>query len=66
MIETALSKKINIDDNIPTYLNEKYKLLSKDDTIRKIHKPENINDIKQSELKLIYEELFIYMFKIIT
>lgn len=64
MIETALNKKISIDDNIPTYLNDKYKLLSKNDAIRKIHKPENITDIKQSELKLIYEELFIYMFKI--
>lgn len=64
IINSALSTKITLSDNIPNYLNEKYKLLTKDDAIRKIHQPKTINDIKQSELKLIYEELFTYMFKI--
>lgn len=64
IINSALSTKISLSDNIPNYLNEKYKLLTKNDAIRKIHQPKTINDIKQSELKLIYEELFTYMFKI--
>ena len=64
IINSALSTKISLSDNIPNYLNEKYKLLTKCDAIRKIHQPKTINDIKQSELKLIYEELFTYMFKI--
>ena len=64
IINSALSTKIILSDNIPNYLNEKYKLLTKNDAIRKIHQPKTINDIKQSELKLIYEELFTYMFKI--
>lgn len=64
IMNSALSTKISLSDNIPNYLNEKYKLLTKNDAIRKIHQPKKINDIKQSELKLIYEELFTYMFKI--
>ncbi len=64
IMNSALSTKITLSDNIPNYLNEKYKLLTKNDAIRKIHQPKTINDIKQSELKLIYEELFTYMFKI--
>lgn len=64
IMNSALSTKISLSDNIPNYLNEKYKLLTKNDAIRKIHQPKTINDIKQSELKLIYEELFTYMFKI--
>ena len=64
IMNSALSTKITLSDNIPNYLNEKYKLLTKNDAIRKIHQPKTITDIKQSELKLIYEELFTYMFKI--
>ena len=64
IINTALLTKISLKDNIPNYLNEKYKLLTKEDAIKKIHQPKTISDIKQSELKLIYEELFTYMFKI--
>ena len=64
IMNSALSTKITLSDNIPNDLNEKYKLLTKNDAIRKIHQPKTINDIKQSELKLIYEELFTYMFKI--
>lgn len=64
IMNSALSTKITLSDNIPNYLNEKYKLLTKNDAIRKIHQPKTIKDIKQSELKLIYEELFTYMFKI--
>lgn len=64
IINSALSTNITLSDNIPSYLNEKYKLLTKEDAIKKIHQPKTISDIKQSELKLIYEELFTYMFKI--
>lgn len=64
IINNAILTNIFLEDHIPDYLNEKYKLLTKKDAIRKIHQPKTINDIKQSELKLIYEELFTYMFKI--
>lgn len=63
-IKEALKLNITPEDYIPDYLNEKYNFITKKDAINKIHQPQNINDIKQSNLKLIYEELFIYMFKI--
>lgn len=63
-IKEALKLNITPEDYIPDYLNEKYNFITKKDAINKIHQPQNINNIKQSNLKLIYEELFIYMFKI--
>ena len=63
-IDSALNRKINIIDNIPSDYNNKYNLIPKIDAINKIHHPLSINDVKQAQLKLIYEELFIYMFKI--
>ncbi len=64
MVNEALNAKCEIEDYIPNYLNNKYNFISKSDAIKKIHQPKSIDDIKKSELKLIYEELFIYMFKI--
>lgn len=64
IMSSALDLKLTIPDYIPSYLNEKYHFITKDDAIKLIHKPKSIEDIKSSELKLIYEELFIYMFKI--
>ncbi len=64
LIDSALKEKVDVPDYIPTYLNEKYHFLSKENTLQKIHKPDSIQDIKQSNLKLIYEELFVYSFKI--
>lgn len=64
IMSSALDLKLKIPDYIPSYLNEKYHFITKDDAIKLIHKPKSIEDIKSSELKLIYEELFIYMFKI--
>lgn len=64
IVDTALRTKINVEDHIPDEYNEKYNLINKNEAIKKIHQPSSIQDIKQSELKLIYEELFVYMFKI--
>ena len=64
MISNALKENISLNDYIPSYLSEKYHFLNKDEAIRKIHQPESPSDIKNSMLKLIYEELFIYTFKI--
>lgn len=54
----------NINDNIPSYLSGKYNFVSKKSSLQKIHFPESIKDIKDSKLRLIYEELFEYMFKV--
>ena len=51
-------------DYVPDYLNEKYKFISKKDAVNKIHNPKNEDDVKSALIKLKYEELFEFMFKI--
>ena len=63
-VASALQLNYNIADYVPDIYNNKYNFLSKNEAIKLIHQPKTITDIKRSELKLIYEELFLYMFKI--
>ena len=51
-------------DYIPIYLNKTYEFISKKEALNIIHKPTSSKYLKQAKLKLIYEELFIFMFKI--
>lgn len=53
-----------VKDYIPSYLSNDYNFISKKESIYKIHYPKDINDIKVSKVRLIYEELFKFMFKI--
>ena len=64
IIATALDMNYSVIDKIPNYLNEKYNFISKDLALKYIHRPKNIEEIKLAKLKLIYEELFDFMFKI--
>lgn len=63
-ILNALEYTTEIVDYIPSYINEKYNFLNKLDAIKKINAPSNADDIKQAKIKLIYEELFLFMLKI--
>ena len=64
LIKNALDMNIEIVDYIPDYLNERYGFINKMDAIRKIHFPIDLQEIKEAKLKLIYEELFLFMLKI--
>lgn len=63
IITNALTSPFDLDDYIPNYLNEKYQLMPKEEAVRQIHMPTNAALIKKAKLKLIYEEFFIFMFK---
>lgn len=63
-IKNGEALDLKIDDYIPEYLNTKYNFISKKEAIEKIHFPKDISEIKEAKLKLIYEELFKFMFKI--
>lgn len=63
-INNASTLDLKIDDYIPEYLNTKYNFISKKKAIEKIHFPKDISEVKEAKLKLIYEELFKFMFKI--
>ena len=57
-------KEIKLEDYIPETYQSKYQLLSKQEAIKKIHIPKNTEEIKETKRTLIYEELFVFMFKI--
>ena len=63
-ISEALTIFDDYRDYIPEYLNEKYNFISKKEAIKLIHEPQNKDDVKKAQLKLKYEELFEFMFKI--
>ena len=63
IMDEALKHNI-YNDLIPKEYSDKYNLLNKKEALKCIHKPTNINDIKNATLRLKYEELFNFMFKI--
>ena len=54
----------NVQDYIPDYLVEKYKFVNKKTALNIIHNPSNIEKLKEVTIRLKYEELFEFMFKI--
>ncbi len=64
VVNEALKSVKEVTDYIPEYLNEQYKFIEKIEAINIIHNPKDLNNLKQAKLKLIYEELFVFMFKI--
>ena len=64
-INSALLKYGNIiDDNIPKYLLDKYNFNNKKTDLNIVHNPPNFDKLKESTIRLKYEELFEFMFKI--
>ncbi len=57
-------KNINIGENLPNWLIEKYKFISLDKSIKTIHKPENQKDLDESIRRLKFQELLAYCLKI--
>ena len=47
-----------IENELPDYIMEKHKLLSKRDAIRAVHAPESLLQAEKARQTLIYEELF--------
>lgn len=64
LINGVLSNDIDIEEIVPLYISDKYELMDTKHAIKEIHNPTNLNDLKKSKLKLKYEELFEFMFKI--
>jgi len=64
IIYNILTSNIKINEIVPEYLSNKYEFIDTKTAIREIHFPSNTNNIKQAKLKLKYEELFAFMFKI--
>ena len=63
LIDNALSK-YEVIDILPEYLNDRYELLDTKSSIIEVHNPTSLDKLKKSKLKLKYDELFEFMFKI--
>lgn len=63
-IDEVLLTYDNYIDYIPEYLNQKYKFIDKKEAVKYIHNPKDQTEVKKAQLKLKYEELFEFMFKI--
>lgn len=64
IINECLKSRIDVTDYIPSYLKEEYSFIPKLDAIKEIHNPTSSANLKRSKLRLIYEEFFLFMFKI--
>jgi len=63
LMDEALKHNCYID-LIPNEYNIKYNFIDKKLALQYIHNPKDINEIKKATVKLKYEELFEFMFKI--
>ena len=52
-----------IEEYIPEFFKEKYKLIEKKEALINIHNPKNELDLKKAQAYLKYEELFLFMLK---
>lgn len=53
-----------ISDYIPDYLQEKYHFSNKRTALNIVHNPPTLEKLKEAQIRLKYEELFTFMFKI--
>ena len=53
-----------IEDSIPNYLLEKYNFLNKKTALNIVHNPPSYDKLKEASIRLKYEELFEFMYKI--
>ena len=64
LVDEILDNTVEIKSNVPDYLIEKYNFVNKKEAVTNVHKPKDINSLKQADLHLIYEELFTFMLKV--
>lgn len=60
-IEEALKTDFQVQDLIPTVYKEKYKFIEKEEAIKIVHNPVDLNAVDKARLRLKYEELFLFM-----
>ncbi len=56
---------MNIKENLPQDILDKYKLVSLDSAIRSIHFPENKDMLEKAKTRLKFQELFTYSLKLL-
>jgi len=55
----------NIDENLPAYILNRMRLMTRADAYRYIHFPNNANQLKEAQYRLKFEELFFLQLKLL-
>lgn len=63
LILECFNTRIDLEDYIPSYLKNRYDFMDKLVAARNIHFPSDLNMLKKAKLRTIYEEFFVFMFK---
>lgn len=63
IINDSFSLRVDLEDDIPSYLKEKYNFMDKKEALYNIHFPHSTEALKKARLRCIYEEFFVFMFK---
>ena len=64
IINEGLNEIENVVDYLPNKYQKKYSFISKEQAISLIHKPSDEHNLKMAKERLIYEELFLFLFKV--
>ncbi len=64
ILSNCIDTKFDVDDYIPNIYKERYSFLKKEEALTIIHCPKDITSLKKARLRTIYEEFFIFAFKI--
>jgi ATP-dependent DNA helicase RecG len=63
-IDNALTSINEVNEIVPELISDRYELMKTLDAIKEIHNPTTPSNLKKARIKLKYEELFEFMFKI--
>lgn len=63
LIKECFDMKVDLIDYVPDYLVSKYEFEDKLQACYEIHFPSNLKKLKNAKLRTIYEEFFVFMFK---
>ncbi len=66
IIENALSEVDNIEESLPKYLIDTYKIMNLNEAIKQIHFPENKETYLKARERLVFEELLIMQLALLT
>lgn len=64
IIKEGLNNTSDIIDFLPQKYQEKYNFLTKDEAIKLVHLPTSEELLQKAKERLIYEELFLFLFKV--
>ena len=63
IVNECLNVDFDLIDYVPKYISKEYDFIDKKEAIEIIHNPKDFNELKKAKLRLIYEELFVFMLK---